>query len=112
MEKAITLSNPLTKGIASGQNCEIPIHELPHDGYRVNRARFKSGSSVSWNGSNFKPDDIIVYLPQSGGAPIHQSEFPVTIYGAPGIYPYSLFVFVAGSWCPVEGNSPPEMIIE
>jgi hypothetical protein len=110
MVKTITLSQPIKKGLATGQDCQILIHEIPQGGYRVNRARFKSGSSVTWRGSNFTPDDIIVYLPRVGE--IHQSEFPVTIYGEPGVYQYGLFVVVDGGSHAVEGNSPPEMIIE
>lgn len=100
-------------GVAAGQNCLILIHELPHGGYRVGRARFKSGSQVTWKfAGNPQPDDIVVHLPQAGNAILHKSDFPATINGDPGVYQYGLFVSVGGDSYAVEGNSPPEMIIE
>ncbi|MCX6143285.1 MAG: hypothetical protein NTZ35_08700 [Ignavibacteriales bacterium] len=44
--------------------------------------------------------------------PFGPDGFSAVVGGASGIYYYTIFVKVGSNFCPVEGNSPPEMVIE
>ena len=115
MGKSVILTVPERFATLQGNPAEVKIHKHGNNSYRVERVRIKRRTNVNWIPANFgAPDvkDIVVKFPPLNEE-IHQISFPVTIDGEPGTYRYSLRVFMKnGDEHDVEGNSPPEMIIE
>lgn len=115
MGKTITLTDPERIDKLEGNPAHIKIRKHGNNSYRVERVRINSGTKVEWGPDNIGTppfDDIVVKFPPLNEE-MRKSSFPVTIVGAPGTYRYSLKVIVNnGAEHDVEGNSPPEMIIE
>lgn len=106
----ITLRKPIMPVAPPVTSGRVLIRKHAHSGYRVDKAHVKQGSTLEWKGDGFIPDEIIVFFPHGGGIIIR--DFPVTFDGEVGVYQYGLFIRIGDVYYAVEGNSPPEMIIE
>jgi hypothetical protein len=95
-----------------GQNqVDVKIEKVGIRKYRVDRVHVANGTTVTWIADGFEPTEIVVFFPDNQ---FHEVGNPLSVQvnGLPGIYHYGLFVCVDNAYYGVEGNSPPEMIIE
>lgn len=92
------------------QTCEVLIHKDPDDKYRVDRIFVPSGTTVTWKADGFTPTQLVVFLPPATS--IEHKEPTHKVGYKKGVYHYSLYVKENEEYYAVEGNSPPEMIIE
>jgi hypothetical protein len=97
----------------------VNIVRDPRGRFWVDRIVIKQETPVTWQvvGPSLTPaspqPDIVVFFPEIEHAiPLTDEMRTISLSGTPGIYQYALFVRVGDSYRAVEGNSPPEMIIE
>jgi hypothetical protein len=92
-----------------GDKVTVCINKIGVNRYSVDPFLVKNRTKVEWVPANFETNKIVVFFPT------HDTPLPapaVVVEGPPGIYHYALFVRVNGHFFGVEGNSPPEMVIE
>ena len=113
----ITLRKPVMRaiGLPSLEDpLSVYIGKDDHGKYIVDRIYVKTGQRVKWiyNGPDPQPDEVVVFYPEVGNPVLRGSQPHEMINATSGIYHYSVFLKIGDKYHPVEGNSPPEMIIE
>jgi hypothetical protein len=97
---------------AQSKVCNAMIYLDGDNKYRVDRIIASKDTVITWTATGFKPQEIVVFLPEPPEVIIRDTKPKHTVKKARGVYNYSLFVKDGGQYYAVEGNSPPEMIIE
>ena len=103
-------------GPTSSVDCSI--HKESRGNYWVPTIHVKAGTNVTWVvlGESGEPADpqpqVVLFFPEVEEPPVRSVLPVVQLNGAPGTYHYALFVHEGESFVGVDGNSPPEMIIE
>ena len=97
---------------AQSKVCDAMIYLDGDNKYRVDRIIASHGTVITWSATGFKAQEIVVFLPEPPEVVIRDPQPKHTVKKARGVYNYSIFVKDGGQYYAVEGNSPPEMIIE
>ncbi len=115
MANPVTRAKPRKIRIADGSNtkpCNVMIHKDSDGEYRVDKIYLSKKATVTWKADNFTPDEIVIFFPEPPGTILRAKEPAADVDGSTGVYHYSVYVCEGQGYYAVEGNSPPEMIIE
>lgn len=110
----VNRSNPAKTGISTGGTQDAFIRKDAAGNFWVDTLRIPStGATVIWQSDgSYTADQIVVYFPEEEKAHRGNGKVTLKVGGPKGRYHYSLYVLEQGRYTAVEGNSPPEMIID